>query len=509
MGKSLAFLVVIFCTYAEAQIIPDLTSGDHFQPYLTEGQRQRLVIKSFREKTDGKVPQTSQELYPQYYKYVNTGELPSSIQSSPAAPANAFKDNSRRAFMEPAQNPNRFASPTTSALYNHQISIEERNKREAEADMRAYEDQQIRKDQLLEEANKEFGPEITYHLGLHNGPQVDPYIKAYHQLREILTGGSQIDFLRATWLVENAVDPTLSWNEFNGMLQSGIQVITQLLKQQKHSPQDNLAKLMAIYQFMSDTTKLFIAAREKNVVTKPLLYDYDDYEAKKDITKVFVSKLLRTGSGQCMSMPLLYYLYAKAMGAQASLAFAPEHTYITFKDNHGTWQNIELTAGMFTTSDFYWQSGFIKSEHVKSGIYLRPLTESETVAYLLTTLTLAYVKTFGTDDRVLEMALTARDHFPNSLTANMIYAGYNLELWKHIQRQYGLFNLDEAQLNNDGRAQAVKQNKDAAVNHIYQDLGWTKMPDWAYKNWLDGVSQLASKRQHLVRKRQLERQLNK
>lgn len=509
MGKSLAFLVVIFCSYAEAQIIPDLTSGDHFQPYLTEGQRQRLVIKSFREKTDGKVPQTSQELYPQYYKYVNTGELPASIQSSPADPANAFKDKSRRGFMEPAQNPNRFASPTTSALYNQQISIEERTRREIEADLKGYEARQTRENEFLEEADKEFGPEITYHLGHRRGPQVEPYISAYHQLGEMLTGASQIDFLQATWLVENAVDPTLSWNEFNGMFQSGVQVITQLMKQQKHSPQDNLAKLMAIYQFMSDTTKVFIAAREKNVVTKPLLYDYDDYEAKKDIKKVFVSKLLRTGSGQCMSLPLLYYLYAKAMGAEASLAFVPEHTYITFKDNRGTWQNIELTAGMLTTADFYWQSGFIKSEQVKSGIYLKPLTEKETVAYLLTTLTLAYVKTFGTDDRVLEMAVTARDHFTNSLTANMIYAGYSLELWKHIQRQYGLFNLDEARLNDDVSAQAIKQNKDAAVNHIYQDLGWTKMPDWAYKKWLDGVNQLANKRQHLVRKRQLEQQLNR
>jgi len=507
MGKSLAFLVFIFCTCAEAQIIPDLTSGDHFQPYLTEGQKQWLIIKSFREKTDGKVPQTSQELYSQYYKYVNTGELPASIRTSSANPANAFSDYSRSGFTKPTENPKPSASPVTSALYNQQISIEERNRREIEADLKA--DEARRENRFLAEADKEFGPEITYRLGLHNGPQVDPYINAYYQLSEMLTGGSAIDFLRATWLVENAVDPTLSWNEFNEMFQSGVQIITQLIKQDKQAPQDNLAKLMAIYRFMSDTTKVFIAAREKNVVTKPLLYDYDDYEAKKDITKVFVSKLLRTGSGQCMSLPLLYYLYAKALGAEASLAFAPEHTYITFKDNRGTWQNIELTAGMLTTSDFYWQSGFIKSEQVKSGIYLKPLTEQETVAYLLTTLTLAYVKTFGADDRVLDMAVTAREHFPNSLTANMIYAGYNLELWKHIQRQYSLFNLDEAGLNHDSKAQTIRQNKDAAVNHIYQDLGWTKMPDWAYKKWLDGVNQLANKRQHLVRKRQLEQQLNR
>lgn len=121
-----------------------------------------------------------------------------------------------------------------------------------------------------------------------------------------------------------------------------------------------------------------------------------------------MSKLLRTGTGQCMSLPMLYYLYAKTFGAEVNIAFAPQHTYITFKDDLGDWQNIELTGRMFIATDFHWQSGFINAQQVQSGIYLRPSTEKETIAELLTTLALTYVKTIGSDDRLLQMATTAK-----------------------------------------------------------------------------------------------------
>jgi hypothetical protein len=107
------------------------------------------------------------------------------------------------------------------------------------------------------------------------------------------------------------------------------------------------------------------------------------------------------------------------------------------------------------------------------------------------------------------MGSTARNHFPNSLTANMILTGYNIELWKHVQRQFIIYGLSQDKLNNDEKAQTIKRNREAALNHIYKDLGWAKMPDWAYKRWLDGVNQLANKKQHLVRKRQLEQQFKK
>jgi hypothetical protein len=240
-----------------------------------------------------------------------------------------------------------------------------------------------------------------------------------------------------------------------------------------------------------------------------MVYDYEDYGGKQDITKVFVSKLMRTGSGQCMSLPMLYYLYAKAFGADAYVAFAPQHTYITFQDKKGIWQNIELTAPMFIASDFHWGSGFISAEQAKSGIYLRPSTEKETLTYLLTTLAITYARNFGTDERNLQMAETAKKYFPKNLTANMIYAGYYKDLYLNVLRQYDTYQLSREQFDNDVQRKELEQKALAEIQFLKRDLGWTEIPDWAYKRWLDGVNESARRKQHLVKRRELEQQLNR
>jgi hypothetical protein len=504
---ALLFTCILCLSSVKAQIVLDLTKGEYYLPNLSELQKQELIIKYVQEKTKGKVPNTSEELYPHLYKNTTKDYL-ALIRGTSADPANAFKDYSKTEYMKP-RNSNPGTPSVSSALHNNQLSIQERNRLSIEADMKAYEDQKANQQKILDEANKEFGPEVNYHLGLHTGSAVDPYVKAYNEIDSMMKGSQKIDFLKAVWVVENAADPSLSWHEFNSMFQDGLQIITQLMRKDKLLPNDNLAKLMSIYKFMSDTTSVFIASKEKNVVSKPMIYDYEDYGGKNDPTKVFVSKLLRTGTGQCMSLPMLYYLYAKALNADANIAFAPEHSYITFKDRLGNEQSIELTGRMFTTSDFYWQSGFIKTEQVKSGIYLTPMSEKETLSYLLTTLCKTYVKKFGVDNRLFEMASTAKEHHPNSLSANMLLFGYSNELWKHVKRQYEVYGSSEIDLQNDETAQTIKRNKEEAYNYLMKNLGYSKMPDWAYEKWLKGVNELANQKKHIVKRRQLEQQLNK
>ena len=207
---------------------------------------------------------------------------------------------------------------------------------------------------------------------------------------------------------------------------------------------------------------------------------------------------------------MLYYLFAKSLGTEnVHIALAPQHSFIVFKDKLGNWNNIELTGRMFTTDDFQWQGGFVKANQVKSGIYLKPLTEKETIAYLLTTLTLTYIKSFGTDDKAYQMALTAKDHFPNSLTANNIIAGYYRDLFKNVLRQYRVHNLPQNDLDNDKNAQAINDLRIKAFEHVYNDLGYAKIPDWHYEAWLSGVNEAAKIRQHIVKRRQFEQQLNR
>jgi hypothetical protein len=453
-----------------------------------------------------KCPQFSQELYPNLYRFVQRDFL-GPVSGTNADPKNTFRNyaSSPLAITTPS-NPNSFNSYAT---YSTQAT-DQRNRATIDADIAAYEAKQINTEKILAEANRELmKPVINYHLGVHSGERVNPFIVAQQEISQMLSGDKPVDLLKAVWLVESSVDRTLTWKEFNSMFQDGVQTIGTLMAKENLKPGDNLAKIMAIYRYMADTNQVYVASKEKQVTSKPMLYDYDDYEAKKDITKVFVSKLLRTGTGQCMSLPMLYLLYAKAIKADVNLAFAPQHSYITFKDQTGNRQNIELTGRMFTSTDFYWATGFIKAEQVKAGIYLKPLNDKETLAHLLTTLGLSYIRTFGTDERALDIALTARTYSPNDLTANMIVAGYSQDLYNHILRQYDVLRLSEEDFANDDNARAIGIDLKKAVQHLKKDLGYAEMPDWAYKKWLDGVKELAQRQQHIVRRRQMEQQLNK
>jgi hypothetical protein len=492
VSAPLTFLFWITLVCAKAQVIPNLTKGDHFMPYYSEEQKRNELAKARA--------QTSQEMHPEIYKNVNEDYM-NLIKGTSGDPANAFKNYVQIGTTSPSSKPAIYPPAIFDINYQNQ-----NNMAIYEADVAAYEAQKRYNEQLLKELET---PSISYNLGIHSGNEVDSFTKAYSELEAMLSGTQKIDFLKAVYLVESAVDKSLTWPEFNGMFQNAKQIIGQLMVQDKVSPTDNLSKIMAIYKYMADTTSVYMPGSERKIVSKPMLYDMEDFKAEKDITKIFVSKLLRTGTGQCMSLPMLYYLFAKTFGAEAYLAFSPQHSYITFKDKLGNWQNIELTGRLFTTADFHWSSGFIKGEQVKSGIYLRPISEKETIAYLLTTLTLSYVKTFGTDDRVLEMALTAQQHSPKSLTANMIVAGYTQELWKNVQRQYDIFGLDDTKLLSDTTAMAIKQQKEKAVSFVLKNLGYAEVPDWAYQKWLAGVNELAIKKQHIVRRRQLEQQLVK
>ncbi|MBS1559346.1 MAG: hypothetical protein JST69_11545 [Bacteroidetes bacterium] len=500
-------LTVLISASLHAQVTPDLLNSDHFRPYLSEQEKREQLLQS-------KTPhaQTSKEMYPQLYQYFNEDYI-NPVKGTPGDPSKVFTNYSKTQYLKTTAG-NSISTPIYAAIpqsvYQPGLSIQQRNQMMFDADMKAYEEQKMRSQQLVDEAMKElFTPTINYNLGLHSGSKAERFTKAYTQLQSMLNGEEKIDFVKAVWLVESALDESLSWQEFNGMFQDGVQIISQLMIQDKLSTNDNLSKIMTVFKFMSDTTKVFIRAKEKTVVSKPMLYDFDDFAGKKDVSKVFVSKLLRTGTGQCMSLPMLYFLYAKTFGADVHIAFAPQHSYVTFKDNLGNWQNIELTGRMFIATDYHWQSGFITTEQVKSGIYLRPSTDKETIAYLLTTLALTYLKTLGTDDRVLQMANTAKQYFPNNLTANMIYAGYYRDLWNNVLRQYDVFRLPEDKFNSDEQAKSIKQKAESAALHIKRDLGWREMPDWAYKKWLEGVNNLANRDQHIVRKRQLEQQLNR
>jgi hypothetical protein len=131
-----------------------------------------------------------------------------------------------------------------------------------------------------------------------------------------------------------------------------------------------------LFQFFSEELKL---GNQKHL---PFKYDFQDYMGINDYSKMFVTKLIHSGSGQCHSMPLLYLILAEEIGAEAFLSFSPNHSYIKFQDDKNKWFNIELTNGMLTASSFMLNSGFIKAEAMQSEIYMQNLSKQELLSQL-------------------------------------------------------------------------------------------------------------------------------
>src|SRR5690554_7824788 len=113
-------------------------------------------------------------------------------------------------------------------------------------------------------------------------------------------------------------------------------------------------------------------------------------------------------------MPLLYLIVAEELGAEAFLAYSPNHSYIRFLADNGKWYNIELTNGMFSTSSYILQSGFVKSEALLNKIYMQNLSDKELMAQFYTDLTNAYIAKYGYDDFVGNVVSKALELYPQN-----------------------------------------------------------------------------------------------
>lgn len=209
----------------------------------------------------------------------------------------------------------------------------------------------------------------------------------------------------------------------------------------------------------------------------------------EDYSKMFVSKLISTGSGQCHSMPLLYLILAEEIGAEAYLALSPNHSYIRFPDDKGKWYNIELTNQMFSTETYILQSGYIKSEALQNKIYMENLSPRELLSHQLTDLAQGYIHKFGYDEFVQKVIDKALELYPNSISANMIKANLDTQRFEYVMRQLKINPHDNKQLQQIRHfPKAVELlNRVNGQYSLIDNLGFEQMPPEAYQKWLQDM----------------------
>lgn len=116
--------------------------------------------------------------------------------------------------------------------------------------------------------------------------------------------------------------------------------------------------------------------------SKPFSYDLND-PFGKDTQNKLISTYLRTRKGNCVSMPILLVILGQKIGLDMTLAVAPNHMLAKFRQDDGTWISIEATSGTSFSDSDYQSQLHITPLGMRSGIYLRPLSQKEALGAMM------------------------------------------------------------------------------------------------------------------------------
>lgn len=415
---------------------------------------------------------------------------------NPQAPSiSPFPEYARNGVVNPGNNRNQ--TPVAPSSYNPDLNRQQQQNRNI---MLEVEQNQKLQETAMKEARadiEELRGAVRYTLPTYSKFEGTQFY--YEAFEKIILLDTTFSLKENNFLVENAYfGNTLDKAEFDKIITQSGDFIRAKMKEQSYDQNSNAAKNFMLFQFFSETLQL----KSNNQKHLPFKYDFEDYRGVKNYSKMFVSKLLATKTGQCHSMPLLYLILADEIKAEAYLALSPNHSYIRFPDDKGKWYNIELTNGMLSTDSYISQSGYIKSEALQNKIYMENLTKKEMLSGLLTDLADGYIHKFGHDEFVKSVIDKALELSPNSIRANMIKANLDSARMDFVLRQIGNRPLENY-------PQAMEMINEVKSQYSFIDqLGYEVMPEEAYQEWLQSMNKENQKQKNEELTKQLKKALS-
>ncbi|OON65254.1 hypothetical protein [Hymenobacter sp. CRA2] len=310
------------------------------------------------------------------------------------------------------------------------------------------------------------------------------YRATLQQLQGMLDGRQPAHLRRAVFLTENAyLNGQLRYADFSTQVDELVQLCRGLAADSARP--NPTARFMALHRLMTDTVRVAYAGQLASVHLPPR-YDFQDFWGRQDYTKQFVTKLLRTNSGQCHSLPLLYKLVADGLGIRTYLSMAPNHSYIQVLDNQGELYSYEPTNGHFVSDAYYMSSGFIKAGALKQRAYLDTLTQRETLAGRVFDLAQSYARRYGHDAFTAQCAALGLRYYPQSVQGRMLAHDAALMALMVAVKANGQPTEAQARLNPKLRPlmEEVERRKRAVA-----ELGHEDMPAEQYARWLQQVEQ--------------------
>ena len=313
---------------------------------------------------------------------------------------------------------------------------------------------------------------------------LDYYNDAYNEIEQMLNGYKPLDFKRAVFVTENAYfKEGLNYEVFNKNIQLSKQMCVRIIEANnssgyKYSDSSKVIKNFAIYSFIKDT--LILLSGEK---LAPIAYDFDDFFGQTDWSKMFVVKVLETGTGNCHSLPYFYKILANELNTEAYLSLAPNHIYLKHRSKGLGWYNTELTSGEFPTDAWIKASGYISIESIKSGIYMDTLSQSQSVALCAYDLAKGYLAQTNniSDGFVIKCCGIALKYHSNNINAIILKA----ETLRKI------YDVESKKGNREIASRTFEEMQSLYLLGL--KLGYREMPKEMYLAWLKSVKEQKEK----------------
>ncbi|MBF0647417.1 hypothetical protein IR083_01120 [Dysgonomonas sp. GY75] len=324
----------------------------------------------------------------------------------------------------------------------------------------------------------------------------DIFRQSYDYINGMLTDSIPLSFKDAVFITEDAYYggslETDTLNQKYGILLSLIENISHSeLITYTQKDRDVIVKHAAIFKVLTDTVLIPLDSMHY-FIHKPHTYDFDDPLGKKDWSKMFMSKLLKTGKGNCHSLPYLYKILADELNIPCNLAFAPNHIYIKLFSEKTGWYNTELTNGTFPIDAWIMASGYVTIDAIRNGLYMDALSDRQAVANCLLDLALGYQHKYGKDNPhfVVKCCNTVLQYHPSNANAMLTKAEaqkhyiHSLMKARKLKKPEALFT--------DPRIKEMYAQMESAYIQLYE-WGYRQMPEEMYMQWLNLLDSEAGK----------------
>ena len=327
------------------------------------------------------------------------------------------------------------------------------------------------------------------------------YISAFNELNNMLIHDSLYNFKKAVYVTENAYyENNLDKEEFDYQIEKLVYMANQIIQNSKllynYDDIHIIEKYGAVFKLMTDTLPIIVDTN-KLVYHVPYSYDFDDFNGRSDWSKMFVTKLLNSHTGNCHSLPFLYKIIGEEMGVPVHLSLAPNHIYIKQHSKGGGWYNTELTNATFPIDAWLMASGYIHLDAIRSGIYMDTLSNRNSLAVCLVDLAKGYERKIGVLDGefILRCCDTALAYFPNYINALLLKAETQKKIFEYEMKKIGFQYASEMFLKEKWKNLFEDMENTYAIIHT---LGYRRMPEEMYVKWL--VSLKNEKEKYLNKK---------